>query len=294
MAFAAKILKDSLSNRGHRLTTFEVTLPRIILSEFNTHRVLSRNSASSRAIPVEKRIASVEADPFVPEAFGKNKGGMQASEDLDVTESERAKEVWMEACRDAVASARKLANLGVHKQLANRVIEPFCWHTIICSGTEWENYFALRCHPDAQPEIKKVSEMMERVYEASTPTILRSDQWHLPLVDDFDELISAGFMIDDIKRISIGRCARVSYLTHDGKRDPVADVTLCNRLKESGHMSPFEHVARPMGYSDFEAVGPSGFAGNFRGWVQARKEIPYEDNYKLAKRFAEELNTRNP
>lgn len=292
MAFSARILKDSISSSGVRLTTFEVVMPRIVTAEFNTHRMLSRNSASSRAIPVEKRIAAVEADPFVPEAFGKNKGGMQATEDLDSEESERAKEAWMEACRDAVSSARKLAQLGVHKQLANRVIEPYCWHTIICSGTEWENYFALRCHPDAQPEIKKASEMMQRAYEASTPTILRADQWHLPITDDLEELVKAGFTIDDIKRISIGRCARVSFLTHDGKRDPVADVTLCNRLKESGHMSPFEHVARPMVGSDIESFGPSGFVGNFRGWVQVRKEIPYEDNYALAKQHAEKLRTK--
>ena len=299
MGYAAKILADSVTHRGHeahRLTTMEVTFPRIVLAEFNTHRMLSRNSASSRAIPVEKRIAMIEADPFVPEAFGKNQKGMQAAETLNADDDVMARAEWQLATLDAVRHAKMLAAIGVHKQLANRLIEPFCWHTVIVSATEWDNYWALRCHPDAQPEIRKVSEMMREVYESSSPKELLPGEWHLPLLqpDEFvldknspewNEPIGFACTLLDTetaKKVSAGRCARVSYLTHDGKRDIKADVELCDRLHRSGHMSPLEHVARPITEDDIRSRGlPSWrpFVGNFCGWVQFRKELPNEDNF---------------
>lgn len=300
MAYSVKILADSIAIRGKhvsRLTTMEVTLPRIVLAEFNTHRVFSRNSASSRAIPVEKRIAAIELDPFEPEAFGKNQKGMQASEDLRSDDDVMARMAWRKACADAVSSAKVLASLGVHKQLANRLIEPFCWHTIIVSSTEWDNYFGLRLHPDAQPEIRKPTGMMWEEYQASKPKELKPGEWHLPLLqpdefvlpDDSPEwndpigFSCTQFRIDDAKRISVGRCARVSYLTHDGRRDPMADIELSARLHASGHMSPFEHVARPLTNQDIierKLSRTAPFVGNFRGWLQFRKELANEDNFK--------------
>jgi hypothetical protein len=281
--------------QGTRLTTIEVTFPRIVLAEFNTHRVFSRNSASSRAIPVEKRIAAVEADPFVPEVFGKNQKGMQASENLSEEDADMARQEWMLACKDAVYRARQLAARGVHKQLANRLIEPFCWHTVIVTATEWENFFALRCHPDAQPEIRVAAEWMQAVYDQSVPQELDEDMWHLPLLPDAPQLLSEGYSMADLCRISVGRCARVSYLTHDGRRDPSADLDLAAKLQYSGHMSPFEHVARPMNRSECEyKYGTHGefvgdnmtpqknFCGNFKGWIQLRKELPHEDNFREA------------
>lgn len=299
MGYAAKILADSVTVRGHethRLTTMEVTFPRIVLAEFNTHRMLSRNSASSRAIPVEKRIAMIEADPFEPEQFGKNQKGMQASEALSESDDVMARAEWQLARVDAIRHAKALALIGVHKQLANRLIEPFCWHTVIVSATEWDNYFALRCHPDAQPEIRKVSEMMRDVYNSSTPKHLQPGEWHLPLMqsDEFvlpknspewDEPVGFSCTLLDTetaKKVSAGRCARVSYLTHEGKRDIKADVELCDRLHRSGHMSPLEHVARPITDDDIRSRGlPTWrpFVGNFCGWVQYRKELPNEDNF---------------
>lgn len=299
MGYAARVLKDSITYRGHeahRLTTMEVTFPRIVLAEFNTHRVLSRNSASSRAIPVEKRIAMIEADPFEPESFGKNQKGMQASEVLASDDDHMARAEWTLARVDAIRHAKALAMIGVHKQLANRLIEPFCWHTVIVTATEWDNYFALRCHPDAQPEIRKVSEMMREVFNASTPKELKAGQWHLPLLQD-DEFVlpdnspewnePVGFSctllsVDMAKKVSAGRCARVSYLTHDGRRDIKADVELCERLHKSGHMSPLEHVARPLTQDDIADRGLTSykpFVGNFCGWLQFRKELPNEDNF---------------
>lgn len=272
MAYEARILADSENITRCRLVTFLVTFPRIVLAEFNTHRALSRNSASSRAIPVEKRIAAVEADPFIPESFGKNQRGMQAATALDGMAAEQAEQAWRDACQQAVRHARALAMLGVHKQLANRVIEPYCWHTVICSGTEWENFFALRCHPDAQPEIRRIAEMMRELYEGSESVVLMPGEWHLPLVTYEERIEFAHAPAEHLAKISAGRCARVSYLTHDGRRAPDEDVALCDKLMASGHMSPLEHPA--MALPDRRAEG------NVRGFRQLRKTIPGEDVFR--------------
>lgn len=266
MGFAARVLADSISPRGVRLTTLEVTLPRIVLAEFNTHRVFSRNSASSRAIPVEKRIADVEADPFVPEAFGKNQKGMQATDVLSVDEESLARGAWLNALQYAVTYAGELARVGVHKQLANRLLEPFSWHTIIVTATEWSNFYALRCNPMAQPEIRRAAELMRDAMLKSGPNHLPEGGWHLPLVRDVEH---EEFQVADLVKLSAARCARVSYLTHDGRRDPQADLALYDRLASAGHMSPLEHPAR--------ATNHRSFVGNFCGWAQHRKEIAGED-----------------
>lgn len=279
--YQARILTDSVSPEGIRLTTLEVTLPRIVLAEFNTHRVFSRNSASSRAIPVEKRIAAVEANPFIPESFGKNQKGMQAGDALSGTDDERARTAWLRACEEACRNAKTLAELNVHKQLANRLLEPFSWTTIIVTATEWANFFALRCNPKAQPEIRRAAELMREAMAASTPVLRARGEWHLPLIDDLDyeqQILAAPTdplkVLERLMQLSVARCARVSYLTHDGKRDPQADFELYRRLASNGHMSPFEHAARPM--TDTELRGPDTFCGNFRGWVQHRKELQDE------------------
>lgn len=270
--FSAKILKDSISDYGVRLTTMEVTFPRIVLAEFNTHRVLSRNSASSRAIPVEKIIKRVNEDCFITNFWGKNQKGMQADAELSISEQEEACVIWARARDNAVISAKELIGVGVHKQIANRLLEPFMWQTVIVSATEWDNFFNLRRHKDAQPEIRHIALMMKELYIDSEPLILKENDWHLPLIDnDLDELKEL-FTQDEIIKICVGRCARVSYLTHDGIRDPKADIELADRLLVSGHMSPFEHAAKPM---------PSNkFCGNFRGWIQYRKTIINEAIFK--------------
>lgn len=274
--YAARVLADSIGPIGVRLTTLEVTLPRIVLAEFNTHRVLSRNSASSRAIPVEKRIAVVREHPFIPDAFGANQRGMQAG-DASGVDQDTARAAWLRARDAAVEHASALASAGVHKQWANRLLEPFCWHTIIVSATEWANYFALRLHRDAQPEIRRATECMRDAMEASRPRWLKHGEWHLPLVDpDRDGALS----IREQVACSVARCARVSYLTHDGKRDVAADVVLHDRLLTSGHMSPFEHPARvppPTGLPFGGADDMLSWSGNFRGWTQYRKLIRGEN-----------------
>lgn len=267
MSYAAKVIADSIAD-GVRLTTLEATMPRIVLAEFNTHRMFSRNSASSRAIPVEKRIAAVLEDPFVPASFGSNQKGMQAGDALAGEDDSRARDLWGSACAEAVSYARALAKLGVHKQLANRLIEPFSWHTVVCTATEWENYFALRCSSLAQPEIRIVSEMMEAAMKASTPEPLAFGDWHLPYIDEQD--YAEGHEQDRLAWVSAARCARVSYLTHDGKRDLDADEALGRRLFDARHMSPFEHPS-------VAEYAMDDWAGNFRApWKQLRKTIEGE------------------
>ncbi len=308
MTYEAKILADSLSPHGVRLTTMEITLPRIVLAELNTHRMFSRNSASSRAIPIEKKIEAVEADPFIPEQFGKNQKGMQADDVISESATQLANVVWRNAMYDAVAAARQLASLKVHKQLANRLIEPFSWQTVIITATEWSNFFALRCNAMAQPEIRKPAEMMREVMNASVPRQLNYDDWHLPLIFEKDLCAdisniwneASGSMknnYDDMTlvKVSVARCARVSYLTHDGKRNFAADIELYDRLANSGHLSPFEHVARPMTVYDAQEILLSQmkstgdafpdvdinevFSGNFRSWVSHRKSVKNENDF---------------
>lgn len=272
MGYSARILADHLAPSGSRLTTFEITFPRIVLAEFNTHRVLSRNSASSRAIPVEKMIDRVRADPFIPTYWGKNQKGMQAEQELDAADRHDAEYAWRSAAGRALAAAQELLKIGVHKQLVNRLLEPFMWQTVIVTATEWDNFFALRNHADAQPEIREIASRMEELYRSSTPKEVPTGYWHMPLLNDLEVLRSEGYTEDQLRLISVGRCARVSYLTHDGKRDPQADLDLCKRLQASGHMSPFEHVAMARG-SKIES-------GNFRGWTQLRKRLPNEAVYR--------------
>lgn len=295
MGYSARVLKDSISPNGVRLTTMEITYPRIIHAEMMTHRMFSRNSASSRAVPIKKMLERVEEDCFMPTWWGKTQKGMQAEEELKGYELQKAKEYWLEARKYAVSIVEDLDRIGLHKQITNRLLEPFLWHTAIVTATEWENFFALRRHKDAQPELDAIANMMKVVYDLSEPDELQLGRWHLPLVFDVDTLVSEGYSIDDIKRICVGRCARVSYLTHTGVRDPRADIELCEKLLTSGHMSPFEHCARPMDKEDMKLLArkpgivgvdlreldpKSVFSGNFRGWMQMRKELPSEDVFK--------------
>lgn len=277
MGYKVEILADSMSKNGHRLTTMVVTFPRIVLSEFNTHRIFSRNSASSRAIPTKKMIEMVESSPFIPRHWGKNRPGMQASQYLSHDYAQIADHEWMQALKASLDAARKMERLGVHKQHVNRLLEPFMWHTVIVSATEWENFFALRCNLDAQPEIHKIAFLMRNAMRKSHAVILDDDQWHLPLVPDLDALREQ-YTVEQICRISAARCARVSYLTHDGQRDPEKDLELYHRLSESGHMSPMEHVAIPMSPSMSREFNS---ASNFRGWIQLRKLINNEHNFAL-------------
>jgi hypothetical protein len=278
VSYEAKIIADSISPAGVRLTTLQVTFPRFILAEFNTHRMLSRNSASSRAIPVKKRIEAVLTDPFIPKQFGRNQKGMQSAETLYGVEHIEAEIVWISACTTAIRHVEKLTLLDVHKQLVNRLLEPFSWHTVVVTATDWDNFFHLRCHPDAQPEFQKIAGMMRDAMVSSIPRPILMREWHLPYIRNEDWVETEPLMDSTwtqgglLARISSARCARTSYLTHEGVRNVDADLALANgKLLPSGHMSPFEHPATPMDTA-------TEYYGNFKGWMQYRKLIPGESD----------------
>lgn len=267
MSYSAKILADSMAPCGKRLTTLEVTMPRIVLAEFNTHRQFSRNSASSRAIPVEKMLKRVMDDPFIPARFPINEKGMQSSAfyEKDSPEDAGCTHEWLCARDAAVKSAKKMLALGVHKQIANRLLEVWLWHTVIVSATEWSNFFAQRCHPDAQTEIRTIAEMMQALLLENEPVQCAQYDYHLPLIQP-DE---AGIHIDNRIKLSVARCARVSYLTHSGERDHQEDYYLYERLMTGMHMSPLEHVA-------WASCDTDRRSGNYLGWVQYRKGVADE------------------
>lgn len=308
MAYAAEILADSVSPNGDRLTTFEITFPRFVLSEFNTHCAISRNSASSRAVPVHRKLYEALEDPFVPSRFGRNQRGMSAAEDLEGADHDEAVAVWMRA-RDAavVAVVQLLAGadavtelpdafeerkqlldrlvgtdgaprrLDVHKQIANRLLEPFLWHTVIATATDWSNFFALRTAEGAQPEIRTIARAMLDLRQSSTPAEVSEGDWHLPLVQ-LDERADAKHEPIRWAKVSAARCARVSYLTHRGTRDVSADLELGDRLLADGHMSPFEHVAQCM-TNEQRAQNPR--IGKLTGWVPYRSTLPFEADFSL-------------
>lgn len=273
----AKVVCDSTSHGCRRLTTFELTYPRFIHAEFMTHRAFSRNAASSRAIPIDKAIQAVIDNPAIPEVWGVNKAGMQAHEVLSRYDVIYAHRAWLHARDAAVHIARELQRMGLHKQIVNRVIEPWSHITVVCTATDYANFFALRDHPAAEPHIRRLAVAMKEALDASTPTHLSTGQWHLPYVSA-GELEEQGRYSQDLVRYSVARCARVSYLNHD-KSNPSHenDIRLHDSLVVSQpvHASPAEHQAYPF-------VGPGGprrpdLSGNFSaGWVQYRKTLANE------------------
>jgi hypothetical protein len=262
MGIYAKAILDSISPEGDRLTTLEINFPRFILSEVNTHRKLSRNSRSSRAVPLKTTIEEILNDPAMPVWWGKQQPGMQAEEELDEASKQRAIELWLRARNFNAAIAKRLQLLGLHKQTANRILEPWMWHRVICTSTEWENLFHQRCHKDAQPEFRVTAEAMRDVIYNSTPVLLNYGEWHTPYIKPEEYVI---LPLESRKRISAARSARVSYLTHDNVRDLDKDIELFNKLMGGDvmHHSPTEHVATP-------ARPEEKVLGNFDGWHQLR------------------------
>ena len=271
MPYQADVLLDSVSPAGHRLTTFVLRFPRFVLPEFNTHRMFSRNASSSRAIPTTKLMQQLREDPVEPVAWGRNQAGMQAREELSAEESRAAAAVWHDARESALRHAEQLRALGVHKQIVNRVLEPWMWASVIVSSTTYDNFFTLRCHPDAQPEIKRLADLMRAAYEASAPVNVASGGWHLPFIDGPDD---RALPLDVQKQVSVARAARVSYLNHAGARDVDADLVLHQRLLDAGHWSPFEHVAMATdGHQPFN---------NFVGWQAYRWQMERDRLMEMA------------
>lgn len=264
---SAKVIADNISYAGHRLITLEVEFHRFVLSEFNTHRAFSRNSASSRAIPYQKMRAKALAYPV---SWPAEKKGMQGGEELQTDIIDRAKWQWQDAAKYSVFVADQLHDLGVHKSVINRLLEPFISHKAIVSATEWSGFFEQRLHKDAQPEIRMLAEAMKEAIDNSVPNEITNTGWHVPYVDDHERIMESDYrkyfntLEDATLAVSVARCARVSYETHDGVRDVEKDFELFFRLKDHkpAHASPFEHVATPITTVEHKS--------NFVGWNQYR------------------------
>ena len=264
--WACEIKADSLhpDYPDNRLTTVVATYPRVIHAEFLTHRVFSRNAASSRAIPTAKLIEQVEQYPYIPEEWGANKPGMQAGEPVIDFNADASSREWRRARTEAVKYAKRLDAYVVHKQWVNRLLEPFSWITTVITGNEWGGFFALRDNPQAMPEMQRLARMIREAMAGSTPKRLDHGQWHLPFVDAEE---AKEWSTERCKWVGAGRLARVSYLTHDGERDPSKDVALAERLAAERpiHASPFEHITTPT--RDLTR------RNNTPGWRQMRQDI---------------------
>lgn len=302
MSQYAKVIADSVSAAGKRIVTLELCYQRFIHAEVKTHRVLSknpeelivqeadigfmsdtnfsRNAMSSRAIPVAKMIEQVRENPAAPLHWGANQPGMQAHAQLEGDALLGVQRMWAEAAMEAARIADIMTRYGAHKQVANRILEPFQWMRTIVTATEWDNFFELRDHPDAQPEFQNLARLMREAMAASEPVLRRplehwekatESSWHLPYVTaDERRLVS----VELLPKISAARCARVSYLTHEGENpDIVKDLQLFERLVGSTplHASPIEHQALPLHFD-------TAASRNFQGWQQYREK--YESNLK--------------
>lgn len=268
----AKIIQDSISPEGVRLTTFHLRYWRAIHAELMTHRVFSRNARSSRAVPSKVLLSE---DIFIPR-FGMNKPGMQS----DIKADGELQAKWAQEWRHLAAYCRewvtKWSAEDMHKQHANRPLEWFGWIDVLVSSTDWNNFWALRISEYAQPEFDDLATLMRTIMDESSPKLLEPGEWHLPYIT-YDEM--ANLPLGDRQKISVARCARLSYKPFDGKADYEAEIERYNKLMVSRpvHASPAEHQATPDCFDVRDRTWDQPeLHGNFEGWVQFRKTIPGE------------------
>lgn len=260
--FEVKIIEDSINNHKDRLTTFQLRYWRPIHSEVMTHRKFSRNGRSSRAVPVKTLLK----EPIFLPKFQKNMPGMQAKEPLTGLKLFLANFVWMTAARINKLAVYFLHKLDVHKQWANRPLEWFGYIDVVVSSTDWENFFILRYHPDAQPEFYELARLIKEELNSSKPKLLGDGEWHLPYVspEERNELSNQQCI-----KLSVARCARVSYKPFDGNASLEREIKRFEKLVGSIpiHASPAEHQATP--YHPMH--GNYGLVcKNYEGWVQER------------------------
>lgn len=315
---SAEIIADSISENDKRITTFVLEFHRFILPEFNTHRLFSRNAASSRAIPVSKVIELVENSPAMPIHWGKNQAGMQAKEELEGEEKEIVQNYWELSAENAVVVAELMNKNGAHKQIVNRILEPYQMIRVVCTATEYDNFFYLRYHADAQPEICELAKVMWEAREQSIPEELQPGEWHVPFVNTsrdatgkryywnfISETEKVEISPEDALKVSASACAQVSYRKTDTSLEKALDIYNKLVTMKPVHASPFEHAATPMenifgeDYVDVEIrpqkgvthndIKGNGWSANFCGWIQYRQLIP--DN--VCNNFVKENNNGN-
>lgn len=273
--FRASVIADSLAN-GVRLLTFKIHVPKFLDAQFGKHRMLSINSSSDRAVPVSRLL---ELEPYIPEFFYQACPGMQGQTLLTSEETADLREDLMSIYAFTVRTLHRWVPL-VHKQHLNRYLLPFSWQNKVITGTEdqFHYFFSLRESADADPNMQKIARLMHQAMDDSQPKALAPGQWHLPFlfVEEYETLTPV-----QQRRVSVARCARVSYFHHDGRRTkPEEDESLFYKLKNNKHWSCFEHQATPM--SDLENPQPGythrdrsrrWWSANLRGWVQYRKLV---------------------
>lgn len=267
---SARIVADSINASNDRITTFILCYPRMIHAELMTHRAFSRNAASSRAIPIEKMIKEVYDNPAGPIRWGKNGSGMQDHGEMIGDEANAMKEWWAESSQLACRQAEKGSRLGGHKQIVNRVLEPFAWMETLVTATDFMNFFALRVHKDAQPEFQWLAYLMAKLYLAESELkFVEKGEWHMP----FNDFMPPDITITEQLKIASARAARLSYKTFDGEMSPEKDYGIYNKLVGGvpGHWSPIEHPATPA----------EGRHGPYNGWKSYRAHHPNENITKL-------------
>jgi thymidylate synthase ThyX len=285
---AEVIAASQLPDGNKPLYTLMLRYPRFIHAEFMTHRVFSRNASSSRAVPVPKLIEDIRRDPAMPLVWGANQAGMQAKEgdhNAAVTVygwgggTERSREgAWLLSMENALKAAQAFHEAGYHKQIVNRLLEPYSHINVVVSADEWSNFIALRTHPAAEPHIQLLAWAIRNAIESAKVRVLEPGEWHLPFVTDKDRsnVVDTKLLI----AISVARCARVSYLTHEGKVSTVdEDVALYERLVGADpiHASPAEHQATPDHSNGVYFTLDNTLNGNFsKPWLQYRKFLEPE------------------
>lgn len=278
--FKAQVIAASSNTFGDRITTMLVTYPRFIHSEMCRHRMFSRNTASSRAIPFAKIVEMVQKTPVIPIKWMKDHKGMQGTEFLDQDNGFWCESTWRVAKDYAIKQAIILnERYGLTKQLANRLLEPFMWTTELITGTEWENFFALRFHPEAEIHMQYIAELMLTAYNEAEVKILQPGEWHIP----YEPTNQKSFSDEEAVKIATARCAQTSYtIFNQGDKLAHDAVALHDRLLAGKHLSPFEHCAKAMTSVERNSsyyrgeLDQYGWYKNFRGFIMYRSMIEGE------------------
>jgi hypothetical protein len=262
----AKMILASECDGCPPIYTLHLRLPRIIWPEILTHRTMSRNARSSRAVPVKRMIEEVRNEPFVPWHWGKNMPGMQAKEAMSEDEAAWCANEWRVSAKSAAFTAQLLQVAGAHKQNVNRLLEPYLWIDALVTATEWNGFFALRDHADAEPHLRDLAVMIREAIEEAEPQHLAIGEWHMPYITDAER---AGMCHEHLLDLSAVRCARISYAPFNGQDDMASEQARVGKLKgEPLHASPFEHQAM----ADPSYSWP-GRHRNFDRWAQYRAVV---------------------
>lgn len=274
----AKVICDSISN-NIRITTVECEYPRFILSELNTHRMLSKNSSSSRAIPIRKMHEQILTNPAMPLFYGKNQPGMTASQELDSVTKEKCIQLFNKLKDISLSITQDLIDLDLHKQTANRLLEPFMMMKTVITATEYNNFFQLRIHKDAQPELCILATLIKEAIDNNTPQQLKISEWHLPYVEFKNNKYYSKdqeLTLEQAQQLSVSCCAQVSYRTTDLSLEKSSRIYKLLTESNPPHMSPLEHQATPIDPQTLQGVTHKTrngdlYSGNLRGWMQFRK-----------------------